>query len=100
MDATTKAILKNALAAMLRAALYALGTWLVSKGVLTEGQNGQVQAHSAEIVMGVISFVGALGWSLYQKAHANEKVNQALAASPDLTRAEFEEAHKMVERDA
>jgi outer membrane protein TolC len=98
MDATTTAILKNALASLLRAALYVLGTWLVSKGTLTEGMNGQVQAHAAEIVAGVISVVGALSWSLWQKAHMNRKVDQALAASPDLTRAEFEEAHKVVEK--
>lgn len=93
MDETTKLILKNAGASLIRAALYALGTWLVSKNVLSEGQNGLVQAHATEIASGVITFLAALGWSVWQKRHANLKVNAALV-SPPVTREQFEAAQK------
>jgi hypothetical protein len=89
MDETTKLILKNAAASVLRAALYALGTWLVSKGALSEGQNQAVQAHAPEIVAGCITFAAALGWSIWQKKHANDKVDAALV-SPPVTREKFE----------
>lgn len=93
MDETTKLILKNAAASVLRAALYALGTWLVSKGALSEGQNAAVQAHAGEIALGAVTFLGALGWSLWQKKHANEKVDAALAVPAGTPREKFERVH-------
>jgi hypothetical protein len=95
MDATTRKILRNAAAAVLRAGLYATGTWLVSKSVLTEGQNNLIRANAGQIVGGVLSFVGALLWSLHRQVQVNKKIDRALKASPRLSREQFEREQKL-----
>lgn len=90
MDTTTLQILKNAGASLVRAGLYALGTWLVSKGVVSENVNGTLQAHAGEIAGGAVSFAAALAWSLYQKWHVNHKIDTALALPQDTPRATLE----------
>ncbi len=90
MDATNANILKNAAAATVRALLYLLGTWLVSKRALTSEANGRLQSHAGDIASGIVVFATAYVWSLWQKSHANKKVDRALKASPTLSRAQFE----------
>jgi membrane protein DedA with SNARE-associated domain len=90
MDETTKLILKNAGASLVRALLYSLATWLVSKNLVSQEAGSALQAHAGEIAAGVITFVCAYAWSVWQKKHANEKVNAALLSKPTVTREQFE----------
>lgn len=91
MDETTKLILKNAGASVIRALLYSLATWLVSKNLVSQDIGSALQAHAGEIAVGVVTFLGALAWSVWQKKHANEKVDAALASDP-VSRKEFEKS--------
>jgi membrane protein DedA with SNARE-associated domain len=89
MDETTKLILKNASASVVRALLYSLATWLVSKNLVSQDMGSALQSHAGEIAAGVITFAAALAWSVWQKKHANEKVNAALLSEP-VSREQFE----------
>jgi hypothetical protein len=93
MDETTKLILKNAAASVLRAALYALGTWLVSKGALSaKARTLPCRRMRARSRSASSPSSAALGWSIWQKKHANDKVDAALAVPAGTPREKFERA--------
>lgn len=93
MDETAKRILKNVAGSTARAALVFVGSWLVKKGVITEGESVVLVDNLTPVVFGLLLTLAALAWGWWQKVHVNRKVDAALAAPPELTRAEFERSH-------
>lgn len=91
MDETTRLILKNAGASFVRALLYSLAGWLMSKGLVSRDAGSALQSHAGEIAAGAVTFIAAYVWSAWQKKHANEKINAALLSRP-VSRKEFERA--------
>lgn len=90
MDATFKQILKNGAASTIRAVLVFVGAWMVRKGVIAEAPSDAVLSQGVEFGLGLLMTLAGLVWSWWQKVHVNKKVDDALSASPNLSREEFE----------
>src|SRR4051812_38453349 len=83
--------LKNQAAATVRAGLYSLGTYLVAHGVITSTQNESMVAYLTPLFVGGGMWLAGYLWSLWQKKHANLKIDAALALPKDTPRAVLEQ---------
>jgi hypothetical protein len=93
MDTTTYQILKNVAGSLVRAALVALGTWLLSKGYIDDETRGQINGHAGEITAGVLTVGASLAWAAWQKIHVNKKVDKALDMPAGTSRESLEKAN-------
>lgn len=92
MDDSTSQLVKNSVASFVRWLLVLAGGYLVRKGVISSEDSAAYIEHATPVVIGLGMALIALLWSLYQKRHANQKVDLALAMPAGTDRAELEKA--------
>lgn len=92
MNETLRKTLKNCAGSLVRTLLVFVCAWLVKEGVITDDQTGVIVESGTPVALGVIGVIGTLAWSFWQKRHSNKKVDDALAAPPEMSREEFERA--------
>ncbi len=91
MDVTTSQLIKNLVGAAVRWVLVLVGAWLVNKGIITDAQNSTLVSDGIPVAIGIVMTVFALLWSLWQKRHANQKVDLALSLPSGTSRKVLEE---------
>lgn len=95
MDITTKQIIKNMLGSLVRWLLVFVGAWLVKKGIVTDEQSQAFIRNAEPVVIGGLIALVALGWSLWQKRHVNNKVEMALNLPQGTPRSVLEAKEKV-----
>lgn len=80
MDETsTSQLIKNSVGAGVRWTLVLLAGVLVKKGIVSSEQGSVYVEQATPVVAGAVIAAGMLAWSLWQKRHANQKVDLALS---------------------
>lgn len=90
METSASELIKNMVASGVRWVLVLAGGILVKKGIISTDQSAIYVAQAAPVVIGGAMTLVALGWSLWQKKHANTKVDVALALPITATRKTLE----------
>jgi uncharacterized membrane protein YccC len=90
MDTSTSELVKNFVGSAVRWLLVLAGGILVKKGIITTEQSETYVAQVLPVVIGAAMAGVALVWSLWQKSHANKKVDVALSLKEGTSRATLE----------
>lgn len=91
MDETSTAqLIKNSVGAGVRWTLVLLAGVLVKKGIISTEDSTVYVEQATPVVVGVVIAAGMLAWSLWQKRHANQKVDLALSLSAGTDRKTLE----------
>lgn len=83
-------LLKNLAGSAVRWLLVLIGGFLVKKGIITDAQSQTYVDQLLPVAIGAVMAGGALLWSFWQKKHANEKIDTALALPAGTDRAVLE----------
>jgi hypothetical protein len=79
MDTSTSEFIKNAVGSGVRWLLVLAAGILVKKGVISTEQSDVYVQQAMPVVIGAVMAAIALVWGIWQKKHANLKIDKALA---------------------
>jgi len=83
-------VVKNIIGAIVRWLLVAIGGILVKKGIISTAQSTIYVEQALPAAIGAAMALVALIWAIWQKRHANQKVELALALPAGTTRKTLE----------
>ena len=76
---TQSVLRENGAASFVRALLVFVGAWLVRKGAITEDQSQAMISQGTDFLLGLCLALSETAWGLWQKVHANQKIDTALS---------------------
>jgi uncharacterized membrane protein YccC len=91
METSTSELIKNFVGSAVRWILVLVGGILVKKGIISSDQSNVYVSQFTPVLIGVAMAGVALVWSLWQKKHANTKVDVALTMQAGADRAQLEQ---------
>lgn len=91
MDTSTSEFIKNAVGTFVRWLLILAAGLLIKKGVISTEQSEVYIQQATPVVIGLLMALVTLVWGIWQKKHANDKVDKALALPAGTERATLEE---------
>jgi len=91
MDTSTTELIKNYVGSLVRWLLVLVAGILVKKGIISTAQSDVYVQQLLPVAIGAVMGLIALIWGMWQKRHANQKVDKALALPAGTSRETLEQ---------